>query len=290
MSAACGAQATPPSLARFLPAVDAATQARHETLDAIELHGVRRSFSIDGRELVALDDVSLRVPQGSLLCVVGPNGSGKSTLLRILAGLIPAGAGSVIVNGTAVTGPDPRVGLVFQEPRLLPWRTVMDNVTLPLALAGWSEQQRVERGTQLIGQLGLDGFERAYPAQLSGGLAQRAGIARALAMEPDVLLMDEPFSALDALTRDHLDEWLLSLWQRTQSTIVLVTHSIGEAVFLADRVVVLSARPGHVVADIEVDIPRPRSIRDAAAATFTHAAMRVREALEAGSEPLGDAA
>ena len=142
-------------------------------------------------------------------------------------------------------------------------------------------------GTQLIGQLGLDGFERAYPAQLSGGLAQRAGIARALALEPDVLLLDEPFSALDALTRDRLDEWLLTLWQRTRSTIVLVTHSIAEAVFLADRVVVLSSRPGHVVADIDVDLPRPRSIRDADAAAFTRAAMRVREALEAGSEPLG---
>jgi NitT/TauT family transport system ATP-binding protein len=173
---------------------------------------------------------------------------------------------------------------------LLPWRTVIDNITLPLALAAWSESRRVERGRQLLDQLGLGGFERAYPAQLSGGMAQRAGIARALALEPAVLLMDEPFSALDALTRDRLDEWLLTLWQRTQSTIVLVTHSIGEAVFLADRVVVLSSRPGRVVADIDVDIPRPRSIRDADAAAFTHAAMRVREALEAGSEPLGDAA
>jgi NitT/TauT family transport system ATP-binding protein len=254
---------------------------------------VRRSFSIAGRELVALDDLSLRVPEGSLVSVVGPNGSGKSTLLRIIAGLIPADAGTVSVHGAEVAGPDPRVGLVFQEPRLLPWRTVMGNVTLPLALAGWDDRRRTERGRQLIAQLGLEGFERAYPAQLSGGLAQRAGIARALALEPDVLLMDEPFSAVDALTRDRLDEWLLTLWQRTGSTILLVTHSISEAVFLADRVVVLSSRPGHVAAEIEVDIDRPRSIRDADAAAFTHAAMRVREALEsgdsgeAGADPIG---
>ncbi len=272
------------------PAVDAARQARHETLDAIELHGVKRSFSIGGHELVALDDLSLRVPEGTLVCVVGPNGSGKSTLLRIAAGLIPADAGTVVVNGAPVIGPDPQVGLVFQEPRLLPWRTVLDNVTLPLMLAGWEEERRVERGSQLIEQLGLEGFERAFPAQLSGGLAQRAGIARALALEPDVLLMDEPFSALDALTRDRLDEWLLTLWQRTQSTILLVTHSISEAVFLADRVVVLSSRPGRIVADIDVDIPRPRSIRDADAAAFSQAAMRVREALEAGSASVGAAA
>jgi NitT/TauT family transport system ATP-binding protein len=286
----CGTPARPSSLARFLPAVDVARQARHEITDAIELHAVRRSFSIGDHELVALEDLSLRVAQGSLVCVVGPNGSGKSTLLRIVDGLITADAGTVAVNSAPVAGPDPRVGLVFQEPRLLPWRTVMDNVTLPLALAGWNEERRVERGTQLIEQLGLDGFERAYPAQLSGGLAQRAGIARALALEPDVLLMDEPFSALDALTRDRLDEWLLTLWRRTQSTILLVTHSISEAVFLADRVVVLSSRPGRVVADIAVDIPRPRSIRDADAAAFTRAAMQVREALEAGSEAVGAAA
>jgi NitT/TauT family transport system ATP-binding protein len=257
------------------------------TLDAIELRGVNRSFSIGGRQVVALDDLSLRVAAGSLVAVVGPNGSGKSTLLRIVSGLLAPDNGSVFVDDVHVTGPDPRVGLVFQEPRLLPWRTLFDNVTLPLALAGWDDERRRSRGTELLEQLGLRGFEEAYPPQLSGGMAQRAGIARALALEPPVLLMDEPFSALDALTRDRLDEQLLALWQRMGSTIVLVTHSIPEAVFVADRVIVLSSRPGRIVADIPIDIPRPRSIRDAAAPEFGRAALAVRDALEAGADPLG---
>jgi NitT/TauT family transport system ATP-binding protein len=252
-------------------------------VDAIELHGVKRSFSVAGQPILALDGVSLGVPAGSLVAVVGPNGSGKSTLLRLICGLLLPDEGSVTVNGTRVSGPDPRVGLAFQEPRLLPWRTLFDNVTLPLALAGWSHDRRVQRGDALLDQVGLRDFAGAYPAQLSGGMAQRAGLARALALQPDVLLLDEPFSALDALTRDWLDEQLVSLWERTDATIVLVTHSIPEAVFVADRVVVLSSRPGRVVADVTVPIPRPRSLRDANVAAFGEIAVSVRSALEAGS-------
>lgn len=254
------------------------------TLNAIELQDVVRSFKVGGQKLVVLDAVSFDVAAGSIVAVVGPNGSGKSTLLRLMSGLLAPDDGRVLVDGTPVAGPDPRVGLVFQEPRLLPWRTLIDNVCLPLELAGWSRERREELGRQLLSQMRLDGFESAYPAQLSGGMAQRAGLARALVREPDVLLLDEPFSALDALTRERLNGELLSLWERTHPTIVLVTHSIPEAVYLADRVVVLSSRPGRVVADVPVALPRPRSLVDADTAAFTQAAVAIRSALESTDE------
>jgi len=253
-------------------------------LNAIELQGVTRSFKVGGRKLVVLDGVSFDVGAGSIVAVVGPNGSGKSTLLRLVSGLLEPDLGRVMVDGTAVAGPDPRVGLVFQEPRLLPWRTLLDNVCLPLELAGVPRERRQERARQLLSQMRLDRFESAYPGQLSGGMAQRAGLARALVQEPDVLLLDEPFSALDALTRERLNGELLALWERTHPTIVLVTHSIPEAVFLADRVVVLSARPGRIVADVPVALPRPRSIVDADTAAFTQAAAAIRYALESNDE------
>lgn len=253
-------------------------------MNAIELQDVTRSFKVGGRKLVALDGVSFDVAAGSIVAVVGPNGSGKSTLLRLVSGLLEPDLGRVTVDGTTVAGPDPRVGLVFQEPRLLPWRTLLDNVCLPLELAGWPRDRREQRGRQLLSQMRLDGFEAAYPSQLSGGMAQRTGLARALVQEPDVLLLDEPFSALDALTRERLNGELLALWERSHPTIVLVTHSIPEAVFLADRVVVLSARPGRVVADVSVSLPRPRSVVDADQAAFTEAAVAIREALVSHDE------
>ena len=256
-----------------------------------ELRGVQKWFDRGGAQpLRVLEDIDLEIRANEVICLIGPSGCGKSTILRICAGLIRPSKGEVRYHGERLWGLTPGVAIVFQAFALFPWMTVLGNVEAVLRARGLEEREAAERARKAIRMVGLDGFERAYPAQLSGGLAQRAGIARALALEPDVLLMDEPFSALDALTRDRLDEWLLTLWQRTQSTILLVTHSISEAVFLADRVVVLSARPGRVVADIGVDIPRPRSIRDADAAAFTRAAMQVREALEAGSEPVGAAA
>jgi NitT/TauT family transport system ATP-binding protein len=254
---------------------------RTQTLNAIELQGVTRSFTIAGRRVVALEGLTLGVPAGSIAAVVGPNGSGKSTLLRLISGLLPPDEGTVTVDGSAVTGPDARVGLAFQEPRLLPWRTLLDNVCLPLELEGWPADRRRARGLELLAQVRLRGFEDAYPAQLSGGMGQRAGIARALALEPRVLLLDEPFSALDALTRERLNVELLTLWERSRPTILLVTHSIPEAVFLADRVVVLSPRPGRVVADVAVDLPRPRSPVALDSAAFSDAALRIRAALEA---------
>jgi ABC-type nitrate/sulfonate/bicarbonate transport system ATPase subunit len=254
------------------------------TLNAIELRDVRRSFVVGGRPLVALDGVTFDVAAGSIVAVVGPNGSGKSTLLRLISGLLPPDSGQVVVDGAPIAGPDPRIGLVFQEPRLLPWRTVLENVSLPLKLAGWPRGRREDRARELLGQMRITGFEAAYPAQLSGGMAQRAGIARALALEPRVLLLDEPFGALDALTRERLNAELLALWGASHPTILMVTHSIPEAVFLADRVIVLSSGPGRVVADVPVGLPRPRSFVDADTAAFSRAAVAIRTALQSGDE------
>jgi NitT/TauT family transport system ATP-binding protein len=229
------------------------------------------------------------VPDRQVAAVVGPNGCGKSTLLRVVAGLLPADQGSVTIDGTFVDGPDPRTGFVFQEPRLLPWRDAADNVALPLELAGRPAEERHERARALLDLVGLADFAASRPHQLSGGMRQRVAIARALALQPSVLLLDEPFSALDALTRERFGVELLRIWAETRTTILLVTHSIAEAIFLADRVLVLSPRPGHVVADVPIDLPRPRRLAmlDSATAAATAAAIR---AVLAGStdEPAPD--
>lgn len=252
------------------------------TLDAIEVRGVSRGFTAKGVRLTALSRLDLRVPERQIVSVVGPNGCGKSTLLRVISGLLPPDRGSVSIGGTLVTGVDPRVGLVFQEPRLLPWRSVLANTALPLELRGGARASREAKAREALGLVGLSGFDQALPGQLSGGMAQRAGLARALVMRPSVLLLDEPFSALDALTRDRLDGELVRLWQSTGTTIVLVTHSIPEAVFVSDRVLVMSSRPGRIVADIPVDVARPREAWGPEAAAFSLAAAHVRAALLAG--------
>ena len=224
-----------------------------------------------------------------VVAIVGPNGCGKSTLLRVISGLLPPDRGMVLAYDSTVAGVDSRVGLVFQEPRLLPWRDVLANVAFPLELSGMPATEREARARAALDLTGLDAFAEAYPDQLSGGMAQRAALARALAPEPDVLLLDEPFSALDAMTRERLDSELLALWGQTGTTIVLVTHSIPEAVFLSDRVLVMSSRPGRILAEVSVDVPRPRSLAGSAASMFGQAADRVRailaqSELEAGGE------
>jgi NitT/TauT family transport system ATP-binding protein len=249
-------------------------------VDAIELQDISRSFQIEGARMLALEHLDLRVPQGEIVAIVGPNGCGKSTLLRVISGLLPPDSGRVLAFGAEVSAPEPRIGLVFQEPRLLPWRDVLANVAFPLELARVPRDVREARARETLRLTGLDGFVHAYPDQLSGGMAQRAALARALAPEPDVLLLDEPFSALDAMTRERLDAELLRLWGETGSTIVLVTHSISEAVFLADRVVLMSPRPGRVVAEVTVDVPRPRSLSGRSALAFSEASDRVRAILE----------
>ena len=226
--------------------------------------------------MLALDRVSFEVAAHGVTAVVGPNGSGKSTLLRLISGLLTPDSGSVTIDGQPVGDADQRVGLVFQEPRLLPWRRAIDNAAFPLELAGVGRAERNERAVRLLDLVGLKGFERAYPHQMSGGMRQRLAIARALAHDPSILLLDEPFSALDALTRERFNVELLEIWQRTGATIVLVTHSIPEAVFLADEVVVLSARPGRIVERVSVPMGRPREFSVMESAAFARAAARIR--------------
>jgi NitT/TauT family transport system ATP-binding protein len=248
---------------------------------SIRLRDLSFAFpSRSGGTLPVLDGIDLEIPGGGIVALIGPNGCGKSTLLRVIAGLLPPGSGEALLDDAPIAGPDPRIGLVFQEPRLLPWRSAAANITYPLELAGWPIDRRVERLAALTGLVGLDpAVAASRPAELSGGTRQRVALARALALEPAVLLLDEPFSALDALTRERFDLELLRLWDRAATTIVMVTHSIPEAILVADRVVVLSPRPGRVVADIEVGLPRPRTIDDLDEVTVSRTARRIRSHL-----------
>lgn len=246
----------------------------------IELRDVAFSYPADdGARLVALDGVDLTVEAGEIVALIGPNGSGKSTLLRLIAGLLSPSRGTALLDSRPIDGPDPHVGLVFQEPRLLPWRTTAANVAYPLELAGIGREERSARVDAVLQTVGIEAAAGQVPSQLSGGMRQRAALARTLALEPRVLLLDEPFSALDELTRERLNLELLAITARTPTTVLLVTHSVQEAIFLADRVVVLSARPGRIVADLPVRLPRPRSLGDLDAAVVTSTARAVRSHL-----------
>ena len=229
---------------------------------------------------VALDGLSLEVAGGEVVALIGPNGCGKSTFLRVAAGLLAPARGRITLDDRPITEPDDRIGLVFQEPRLLPWRSVARNITYPLELAGWSAERRTARLAELLHAVGLESAAGLRPVQMSGGMRQRAAIARAIALSPDVLLLDEPFSSLDALTRERFNLELLRLQQRTGTTIVIVTHSIPEAILLADRVIVLSPRPGRVVAEVRIDAPRPRGIELLDEALVSRAAAEIRAHLE----------
>ncbi len=212
-----------------------------------------------GEDVAALEDVSFEVRAGELVTVVGPSGCGKSTLLKILAGITRRSMGDVRLAGRPIDGPRRDVGVVFQAPVLLPWRTVLANVMLPAEIQRLGAEVE-RRARQLLALVRLDGFETKYPNELSGGMQQRVGISRALVHDPALLLMDEPFGALDAMTREFMNLELLRIWQGSRKTILLVTHSIPEAAFLADRVIVMSPRPGRIAEIIEVDLPRPRSL------------------------------
>lgn len=245
---------------------------------SVLLRGLDFAFPIrTGGHLPVLDGIDLEIPGGGIVALIGPNGCGKSTLLRVIAGLLAPIAGEAWLDGATIDGPDPRIGLVFQEPRLLPWRSAASNITYPLELAGWPLDRRAERLATLTGLVGLDpAVAGSRPAELSGGTRQRVALARALALEPEVLLLDEPFSALDALTRERFDLELLRLWERASTTIVMVTHSIPEAILVADRVLVMSPRPGRIIANIAVDLPRPRTIADLDQATVSRTSREIR--------------
>ena len=245
---------------------------------AIRVSGVAVDFPLrSGGRHRALDGLDLEIAGGEIVALIGPNGSGKSTLLRAIGGLLRPVSGRVELDGMPISGPDPRVGLVFQEPRLLPWRTAAANITYPLELAGWPPERVRARLSELVDLVRLDPSAVASrPFELSGGTAQRVALARALALQPEVLLLDEPFSQLDALTRERFDLELLALWERAATTTLLVTHNIAEAILVADRVIVLSSRPGRVVADIVVDLPRPRTAEALDEAIVSRAAHRIR--------------
>lgn len=247
----------------------------------IDVHDLAVEFPRRGEApLIAIDGVEFSVSGGEIVSLIGPNGCGKSTILRAIAGLVRPSRGQVLLDGRAIDGPDPRIGLVFQEPRLLPWRTVARNVAYALELAGFPRPVRDVRVLELLRRVGLQDSATVLPAQLSGGMRQRAALARALALEPEVLLLDEPFSALDAMTRDRFNFELLRLWGRLRTTIVVVTHSISEAIFLGDRVIVLGARPGRVVADIAVPLSRPRTIDQLDEAAVSATAREIRRHLD----------
>jgi NitT/TauT family transport system ATP-binding protein len=225
----------------------------------IEARNIALVFkSKDRAPVTALSNFNIEVGKGEFVSIVGPSGCGKSTFLNMLLGLLRPGTGEMRINGTPITGPGQERAMVFQEFGLLPWRTVQTNVELGLELKGVPAAPRAARATELIKLVGLNGFERHYPHELSGGMKQRVGLARALATEPEVLLMDEPFAALDAQTRDLMQTELLHIWERTKKTVLFVTHSIEEAAYLSDRVIVMTARPGRTKKSLNIILPRPR--------------------------------
>lgn len=247
----------------------------------VVIDGVGKRFDMHKDSVVALSDVSLSLDRGEFVALIGPSGCGKSTLLRLLADITDPSEGSITVGGRS-----PRearlahqIGFVFQDPTLLPWRTVLDNVKLPIKIARGRAESGSASPQELIELVGLSGFEDAHPAQLSGGMRQRVGIARALALTPELLLLDEPFGALDEISRQQLNLEMLRIWNETGATAVLVTHAISEAVLMADRVVVLSPRPGRVTTIVDVDLPRPRTLELVQTQEFFRLENAVRTAL-----------
>ncbi|MGI8642619.1 MAG: ABC transporter ATP-binding protein [Thermomicrobiales bacterium] len=252
----------------------------HGGTAAIASEKLSKSYLVRGEPPVeALGEANLAIASGSFVAVVGPSGCGKSTLLRIIAGLEQATSGSVQINGEPVRGPRSDVGLVFQRPTLLPWRTVAENVLLPAEVLHLERSAARQTASSLIELVGLAGFEDRYPAQLSGGMQQRAAIARSLAHDPPILLLDEPFGALDALLREQMALEMQRIWLATAKTVLLVTHSIAEAVLLADQVLVMTPRPGRIAADIAIDLDRPRTLAMIDTATFSEHTALVRSAL-----------
>jgi NitT/TauT family transport system ATP-binding protein len=240
---------------------------------------VKRYRASDGSEVEALREVSFAVEQGEFVTLVGHSGCGKSTLLKILAGLVDRSAGTVTIDGTAVDGPRPDIGIVFQKPLLLEWRRVLENVLLPVEIYGLDRRRYEGKAHRLLGTAGLGAFLRKYPYELSGGMQQRVALCRALVAEPALLLMDEPFGSLDALTRQKMGFELLRLWQEWKSTVLFVTHDIVESIILADRVVVMSPRPGRIIDVVSVDLPRPRDLLMQDTPAFARLASRIRRRL-----------
>ncbi len=250
---------------------------------ALEAVAIRHIYHGAQGDLLALDGVGLTVGEGEFLTIVGPSGCGKSTLLRILGGLLKPTEGQVYLDGQPLVSPRRQVGYVFQKVNLMPWRTVLHNVTLPLEVAGMARPQAEQQGRELLALVRLAEFEQALPRELSGGMAQRVAIARALAGQPEVLLLDEPFGSLDALSREQMNMELLRIWQARRVTAVMVTHDLQEAIFVADRVLVMSPRPGRIRAEVKVNLPRPRTLEVMYTEFFGALSRQVREAIGSSS-------
>jgi NitT/TauT family transport system ATP-binding protein len=263
-----------------------AEAARPSPAAHIVARGVCVDFTVAGRVNRVLNDVDLSVPKGGFVSLIGPSGCGKSTLLKVLAGLLPPSAGDVSVGGVAPIEAvrARRIGIVFQEATLLPWKNALDNVALLMEVAhgGRSTHEIRERATAMLRLVGLEHAAQKRPAQLSGGMRQRVSIARALALDPEVLMMDEPFGALDAITREEMSEFLLDIWERTKKTIVLVTHSIDEATFLSGEVNVMASNPARIIETTPIDLPYPRNEESYAAPEFARATARLRRLLKEG--------
>jgi NitT/TauT family transport system ATP-binding protein len=250
----------------------------------LDIKHLAMTYRTAAREVSAIRDLSLTVSQGEFVSIVGPSGCGKSSLLKIVYGLIPASAGSISMAGTPVSGPRRDIGMVFQAPVLLPWRTILDNVLLPADVLGLDQAVMHARALELLDMVGLKTFEHVYPDELSGGMQQRAGIVRALIHDPKLLLMDEPFAALDALTREQMALELQRIWMASGKTILFVTHSISEAVLLSDRIVLMSARPGTIVDVFEAPRERPRTFDDLSSAALAALAKSIRHGLNQSTE------
>jgi NitT/TauT family transport system ATP-binding protein len=246
----------------------------------LQAENLTAEFTGTETELRALGEVSFSIAREAFICVVGPSGCGKSTLLRLLGGLLHPTAGRVLLDGRELTGPSPRIGFVFQLANLMPWRSVQENILLPLDLDGTPPEVARETVKELVELVGLAGFERSLPRELSGGMAQRVALARALAHDPEVLLLDEPFGALDAMTRERMGAELERIAEARNKTVIMVTHSIPEAILLADRVLVLSSRPGKLRMEIAVDLPRPRREEMTYTRKFGAMVEKVRSSIE----------
>lgn len=273
-------------------------QLKHFSSDAdksnrqdIVVNGISKRYATDSGQVVALDNINFTVARGSFISLLGPSGCGKTTLLRIMGGLLRPSNGEILVGGRPLykeNGPDKKIinniGFVFQDPNLLPWRSIERNVTLPLELQKASKTERHQRAQQMLNLVGIDTrlFAKAYPRQLSGGMRQRVAIARALVFDPLILLMDEPFGALDAMTRESMNLELQNIWQASGKTVVLVTHSLQEAVFLSDLVIVLSSRPGRIRDIVPIDLPRPRTREMLEDSYFNRLVGTLRQKLEEG--------
>ena len=252
--------------------------------NAVDISGLSLTFQTADAPVVALDNINLQIRRGEFVSFIGPSGCGKTTLMRVIADLATPSSGAITVNGVSPEQARRKraYGYVFQAPALYAWRNVLRNVLLPLEIIGMPAEERKARAAKYLSMVGLAGFEKKFPWQLSGGMQQRVSIARALAFEPELLLMDEPFGALDEITRDHLNEQLLQLWHQTGKTVVFVTHSISEAVFLSNRIVVMSPRPGRILEIVENKLPPDRKLDIRDTTGFLEVAHRVRQALRAG--------